>query len=198
MIFEMVYGTGGLRERLETRKFPFPVLYGPEQHKRESFDTTIVLERDEANNDTFGPAQGFVRNPRKHYTRKLAVLATIYAKSSLPQAMVGDHERLAEQLVDALSVSIDEWCSEAKAGEPEFTESRYLRRDELGELETWPGRVYVLRFKIGRGVMARNYLGEGEPTASLADKSQIKNRTDVSRAAAPAGELPVTGCEDTP
>jgi hypothetical protein len=198
VIFEMVYASGGIAERLDARKYPFPVLYGPEQHKRDSFDTSIVIERDEKNSDTFGAPQGFVRNPRKAYTRKLAVLATIYAKSSLPQAMIGEHERLAEQLVDALAVAIDEWCSEAKAGEPEYTESRYLRRDELGDLETWPGRVYVLRFKIGRGVMARNYLGEGEPTGSLASKSQIKNRTDVRRVAAPDGELPETGCEDTP
>ncbi len=188
----MVYGTGGIVERLSARKFPFPVVYGPEQHDRDSFDTTIVFERDEKQNDTLGTAQGFQRNPRKHYTRKLAVVATVYAKATVANAMIGDHEFLCEQLVDAVTVAIDEWCSEAKAGEPEYGEMRYLRRDEMGKLETWPGRAYVVRFKIGRGVMARDYLGAAQPQGTMAG---FRNTTEVHRTAAPAGEDPAIGCE---
>lgn len=189
----MVYATGGIAERLAARKFPFPIVYGPEQHERESFDTTIVFQRDDRNSDTIGSAQGTQRNPRKHYTRKLGVTVTVYAKSTVEHAHTGDHELLCEQLVDALNVAIDEWCAEARAGEPEYAEMRYLRRDELPEaLQTWPGRAYVLRFKIGRGVMARDYLGAAQPQGSMAG---FKNTTKVSRAAAPEGEEPAIGCE---
>jgi hypothetical protein len=195
VIFGMVYGGGGLAERLTARKFPFPVVYGPEQHDRDAFDTTIVFQRDESVNDTIGSPQGQQRNPRKHYTRKLAVVATIYAKSTEPNAMIGDHEWLCEQLVDAVTVALDEWCSEAKAGEPEYGEMRYLRREEMGKLETWPGRAYVVRFKIGRGVMARDYLGAAQPQGTM---SGFSNTTQVHRTAAPAGELPATGCQTPP
>lgn len=191
MIFEMVYGEGGIGERWVARKFPFPIVYGPELHKRGSFDTTVVFQRDESQNDTIGSPQGFQRNPRKHYTRKLAVEVRIYAKSSLPDAMIGDHERLCEQLVDALCVLLDEWCTEAKAGEPEFSEARYLRAAELEEeFQSWPGRVYVLRFRVGRGVTARDYLGEAQPQGTM---TGFQNTTQIRRFAAP-DDPAETGC----
>jgi hypothetical protein len=152
--------------RLTARKFPVRVVYGPERTTREGYAPVIVVERDRTASDTVGPPKGTQRNPRKYMTRTLAVSATIYAQSSLPGAMIQDHERSCEQLVDAFLVSLYEHLAAEQAGTISVSSARYLAASERNDVETWPGVVYVIKFFVPRAVLALDYTGEAKPTAA--------------------------------
>lgn len=174
MIYEL---TRDLADMLAARKFPQPVIYGPEWAQRlGGAHAAIVVERDRQGGDRVGPPIGQLRAPRKAASRYLGVVATIYASAQIDGAHIGDHEREAEQLVDALIVSLDEWAAATKAGEIEYTSSRYLAPEEIA-LQGWPGVVYELRFLVGRGVRKLDYLGSGPPTGAPAG---VSNQTSVS------------------
>ncbi len=162
---------------LDTQKFPFPVHYVPQRHALEqTAPTQIHFMRSRHASDLVQAAQGQQRNPRKLNTRRIAVDCLIYASSTLPGAMLQEHEGLCDQIVDAVVCALDTWCTGGRAGEPEFVECRYLDTEELAELESWPGVVYLLRFRIGRGVTVQTFLGEAKPTgtaANVANTSQI-------------------------
>jgi hypothetical protein len=178
-----------LEDRLRARKFPVRVIYGPERTMREGYDTAIVLERDRGGSDTVRAATGVQNNARKLMTRGLAVRATIYAASTLPGAMVQDHEHLCEQLVDAVLVEIFQWQTGERAGALSIAEARYLAAADRNDVETWPGVVYVLRFAVPRAVFVKTFEGAAKPTYTLPG---FQNRTNVS---AP-GYAPEVGCDD--
>jgi hypothetical protein len=83
--------------------------------------------------------------------------------------------------VDALIVALDEWFVGTKAGEVvQYTESKMLSGDELGEYSQWPGAVYRLRFDLPRGVYELTFAGEGRPEGAFAG---ISNEARVHLAA---------------
>jgi hypothetical protein len=162
--------------KLRARKFPSEFVYGPERTERSGyFDHEIIFERDRKAADLVGPVKGFENNARRMRVRELATQITIYAQSRVDGARVEDHEGECEQIVDALVLALAEWGVEAKAGDLPITESRYLTAQERGEVgapvEVWPGVVYVIRFRVPRGVSARNYEGSARPTGEAAGVS---------------------------
>lgn len=159
--------------KLRARKFPSAFEYGPNRTARTGyFDHAIVFERDRKATDLVSPAKGWDNNPRKMRTRELCVQVLIYAQSRLDGAMVNDHEGECEQIVDALLIALAEWGSEGRAGELPITEARYLSAAEYNDpatpTEVWPGVVYVLRFRVPRGVSARDYTGAARPIGAAA------------------------------
>lgn len=180
---------------LRARKFPIVVEYGPRVVDPESFpDGVIVIERDDTP-DAVGPAVGAQSNPRKYRTRTLGGKATVYARSNVDGASVGEHEAVCEALVDALLVSLIECVSAAKGGpDVPIAEARYLRRDERPEVEVWPGRVYLLRFRVLRAVLKRDGQGAARPTGAA---TSIQNRTDVRLRGGDPEADPETGCDST-
>lgn len=197
MIYEM---HRDITETLRSRKFPFPVYYGPERHKRDRFDTSIIFERDRGSSDVVEPVKGAQRNPRKREVRELAAMATIFAKSTLPGALIGEHERLCEQLVDAVIIALEEWGTATGAGYIPITEAKYLSAAEfLAELEApaqismfegWPGVVYRLKFRVPRGMRVETFLGEAQPTGAAAG---VSNTTNVRLVGQEDGD-PAVGC----
>jgi hypothetical protein len=186
-IYEMSRDIAGM---LAAQKFPFEVRYLPERTMIEqTAPTQIHFSRCRLASDMIGSPSGQQRNPRKLYTRKLAVDVLVFASSTHPGAMIQEHEDLCDQIVDALTCRIDEWCTGARAGEPEYVEMRYLTVEELQGLEGWPGVVYLLRFRIGRGVTVRTFLGEAKPTGSAAS---FTNTSEVTLAG--SEELPEEAC----
>lgn len=163
MIYTLARDVGA---KLLARKFPVRVAYGPERLQREGYDPVIVIERDRGGSDRIGPAVGVQRNARKRMVRMLAVRATIYAVSTLPGAMIHDHERDCERLIDALLVALDEWQAAERAGALEISEARYLAAADRNDVETWPGVVYVIRFFVRRAVYALTYEGDAKPEAA--------------------------------
>lgn len=159
--------------KLRARKFPSQFVYGPERITRVGyFDHVIVFERDRKATDLIAPAKGFENNARRMRVRELCVQATIYARSRLDGARVNDHEKECEQIVDALVIAFAEWGTEAKAGELPITEARYLTAEEYTDptkpAEAWGGAVYLIRFRVPRGVTARDYSGSARPTGAAA------------------------------
>ena len=164
-IYEMALNIG---EMLAAQKFPFPIYYVPQRTTvDQTGPTQIHFTRCRQASDLIGAPRGQQRNPRKMYTRQLCVDVLVYASSTLPGATIQEHEDLCDQLVDALVCRIDEWCTATKALDPDYVEMRYLTVEELQGLEGWPGVAYLLRFRIGRGVTAKTYLGEAKPTAAI-------------------------------
>lgn len=159
--------------KLRARKFPSAFVYGPERVTRTGyFDHAIVFERDRKATDLISPCHGWNNNPRKMRVRELCVMATVYAQSRLDGAMVNEHEKECEQIVDALVIALAEWGVEGKAGELPITEARYLSAEEYTDpaapAEVWPGVVYVVRFRVPRGVSARDYTGAARPIGAAA------------------------------
>lgn len=192
MIYGMVFGTDGIASRLAAAKFQFPIVYGPEPFERGSFATTIRFARDDAGTDVIEAPPGFKVNPRKHAARYLAAVCEIYAQSNVPGAIVADHEDLAEQIVDAVIVALNRWADEAKTA-IRYGEMRYLRPEDLPvgpAFERWPGRVYRIKFAVGRGVMARDFLGAAKPESALGG---FNNRTEARYTGQPDAD-PVIGC----
>jgi hypothetical protein len=176
---------------LQAQKFPFPFYYVPARTRvDQTGPTQIHFMRSRQATDLIASPQGQQKNARRLYTRKLSVDVLVYAASTLPAAMLQEHEGLCDQIVDALVCAVDTWCTGGIAGEPEYVEMRYLDNDELQELEQWPGVVYLLRFRIGRGVTAKTFLGEAKPTGSAAT---VKNTSAISLAST-SGENPEEAC----
>lgn len=166
---------------LRKRKFPSEFRYGPERITRNGyFDHVIVFERDRKANDTTRPVQGTGANPNKRLVRELCVDVKVYAKSSVDGARVEDHERECEQIVDALLLNFSEWGTAARSGAFTITESRYLSAEEYTDptkpLEAWAGAVYVIRFRVPRGVTARDYEGAARPTGAA---TGVSNSAEV-------------------
>ncbi len=189
MIYEM---TRDLESILVGRKFPYPVIYGPEQITREGYDPAIVVERDDTASDLFSPPRGAHTNPRGRHTRDMAVRATIYARSESDGAHRGDHERECEAILDGFTTALYEWASATRHAPITFSEARYVApAGELGE--SAPGVKYILKFHVPRGVVALTFTGEGRPKQKLGG---FQNRTETRLAGADVDEDadPELGC----
>lgn len=150
-----------ITDMLVAKLFPVNVYYGPERLTRDGYyDSEIVIERDRTAADTIDTAHGNNPNPRRTRTRDLAAFATIYARSGLPGAHIGDHEYFCEQLIDALTVCFVSWATQGRSVVA-VTDARYVDAKARGGVETWPGVVYVIKFRVSRGVYDRYYTGAG-------------------------------------
>lgn len=157
-----------VQARFTARKFPVRFEFGPERTKRELYDTAIVMGRDSDKSDGFAPAEG----SKGHVAgmigvRDLAAYAKIYANSSLPGAAIHDHEEYCELLIDALYTELFNWCKEHKRSAPTIPEARYMSGEELG-VEVFAGVVYLMRFRVTRGMFVRDYNGADALTGTPA------------------------------
>jgi hypothetical protein len=158
---------------------------------RNPTDPLIVFERD-TKPDAIDPTRSPGVNPKIRAVRQLSATVTIYARSSLAGARVPDHQRECEQIADALIVALYEWGATTKAGAIPFVEARYLVPDEYAhEFRSWPGVVYMIAFRVPRGVYALTYQGEARPEAAPVG---VSNQTQVRLAGADPETPPATGC----
>lgn len=162
-----------VQAKFTDRKFPTKFEYGPRRLTVEAWhDHLVICERDRESPDQLAAVNGQQTNPRRYCNRALAVKFTIYARCNLDDARINEHEYECEQIVDALIVALQEWGTEAKArlGDvtPTISESRYLKLTEFPEAEAWPGVAYIVRLRVMRGVMRRDYEGLARPTGAAA------------------------------
>lgn len=173
-------------ERLVAKKYPFRTHYGPERFDRSgAAGESVVLfmhDRTPGGRDAIEGAKG--TGPRtvlngtqapKKATRKIAAMCRIYAQATLRGAMIQDHEELADYLSDAVIAALEDWAKEGQAGAIEYVESGYMTPEELvtanGAPEQFPGAVYQIRFRIGRGVYDRDYTKAGRPIGLITGTS---------------------------
>jgi hypothetical protein len=171
-----------VEERLRYRRFPVTCVYGPDRMVFAGFTSNLFrFERDPDQSDVIGPPKGAMGTgdrPQKA-TRLLACRLTIYGQSPLANAMPHDHDHETDQLVDAAVVALTEWAVTGKTSilPLAFTEARFVTNKAEREAlyaEGWPGAVYLLRFKIPRGVDALNYVsgelpGTARPQGTVTD-----------------------------
>lgn len=192
MLYEMHHD---LRGMLELLGFPTRWVYGPTPTDIDGYhDSLIVIERDRNASDTIRAVQGVQRNARKMRVRDLAAQLRIYARSTVPSAHIGNHERECEKIVDALIVALEEWGTAGRAGNIPITEAKYLSAAEREDVEVWPGVVYSLKFFVPRSVQKRDYAGQARPEGGPA---KFASRTEVSSTTSPNAP-PAVGCDADP
>lgn len=182
---------------LKARGYVAPISYGPRRLERGlPAVTEIVVERDRERSDLVTSPTGAHKQPHAKapvvLRRDQRVRATVYAHSTLSGALIEDHERLCDALVDALLTELAAWLSEAQAGNLAVDEARYLgaRDFEGAAFDQWPGAAYVIRFSVPRGVRRVDFAGEGAETAKPAGVQNATNaRLNTGGAA--------TGCDST-
>lgn len=138
---------------LTAKGVPYPVIYGPERAPASVNETRVVIERDRRATDSFAAPMSPKLNPRRFALRWQAVQVWIYAQSTLPGARVEDHERVAEQLVDKLTIALTR-AVRTRDNQLRFASAHYLGDAELEQLglETWQGVVYQISCEISRSV----------------------------------------------
>lgn len=165
MIYQMARD---LEANLRALKYPVHVLYEPGRMTREhSRPLLITIERDRSRGDSIGTghSRGVVRS------RLLGVTARVFARSSVAGSRVEDHERLCDQVVDALVIAIVDWGTAARAGDIQFSAARYLTPAEYDGAEMGAGLVYQLSFGVSRAMRRVDFDGDGALTAELLDVS---------------------------
>lgn len=191
MLYEMHID---LRSMLEELGFTASWFYGKMPTDLQSYpDSFIAIERDHAASDTVRATQGVQRNARKLRVRDLAAQIRIYARSNVPSAHIGNHERECEKLVDAVIVALAEWGAATGATSSNGinpTEAKYLAPEERADVEIWPGVVYSIKFVVPRSVQKRDYAGAARPEGG---PSAFRSRTDVKETTSPGAD-PETGC----
>jgi hypothetical protein len=134
------------------------------------FSNLVVFRRDPKGGDQVNALVAQRTNPRSVRVRELGVEVVVFSASSLEGARINEHEHECDQVVDALIVAISEWGTEERAGSITIYESRYLDPSEGdGVFEAWPGVRYVLRFRVPRAVLTRNYIGAARPEATISN-----------------------------
>lgn len=187
-----------MRDLLAARRFPGKVEHGPLRFNPKLHTNLVVIERSRAGGDSFRSARGAQGNPRTPFVRAIPATITIYAQSSRPGAVAGDHEDLCEAWVDMVAAALYEWGKRAQAEGLAIGDGGMLPASEISGEETWPGAVYRLNIQVTRSVRdvkfesERDLTGEARPEASL---GRVRNRTDVRREHAPDDDPPAVGCE---
>jgi hypothetical protein len=166
MIYQM---SQDIESNLKGRKYPVEITYGPERLKRSGCGSyEIVMNRDDESGDAVHPVQASRSNPKMWAKRALGVVATFYVASPVSGAMISDHQRDCDALVDAFLVEVIAWGEASKAGAIDFGESRYLNASEHNGSEYFGDVVYRLRFEVPRALLERDYNGDaravGAPT----------------------------------
>jgi hypothetical protein len=176
--------TDQLREALEARGVPYPVVYGPESLTQSPMATShIVVQRDRATGDTFLGGRSNTQNPPKVETVAFGAKTRVYAKSTLSGANSYNHERLADAINDQIVLALKPIIIN-RMNAITFTSARLLTAAELGSpaLQRWPGVVYEMKFRIERSILQQNFAGESADTATMGGSgvSTVGGTIDVS------------------
>jgi hypothetical protein len=193
MLYEL---SKDLQALLAAKKYPVKVRFGPERVMRDKYREghAIVIEHDPDAGDRLLAPPGAKHHSRMLRARVLGAKATIYARSSLPNAHRGDHERECEKIVDALTCAMYKWGAEAKVGDLPVSKMGFLAAPPDGP-EVWPGVVYEIRFGVPRGVYDRDYVGE--QNAGAAGPTGAATAVGNTTVATVPGVAPATGCDST-
>lgn len=185
MIYEI---TKEVRAALQSKGVPYPVEYGPERAPASVASTRIVIERDRRATDTFAPPMSPKPNPVRFGVRWQAVQIWIYAQSTVDGPAVYDHERIAEQLVDKLTIALTR-CVLARRNQLRIGSANYVGAAELELLgiEAWPGVVYQMSVEISRSIDDTNWIGEKSPEATMGGAHGVRLELEVDATATTRG-----------
>lgn len=181
---------------LKAQGCPLPVVYGPERQGVGTAlgVTRVVIERDRSRGDVPKPGRARTFNPRMVAIRSMGAVCRIYARSTLTGAAGHDHERLADQAVDQITIALYKVVGRRQS-EWSVSSAKLLTVEELAlrGLEVWPGVVYEMRFAVDRAVFDATWTDEAAEELAVAD-DLIVSTTKVSLANGPAPVTTETAC----
>ncbi len=160
-----------VRAELASRKFPLPVIYGPERAARKGYAPAgIVFRRDREQGDAIGPATGWKGSPdpRALYTRRFAGVVEIYVRASRPNAGIADHEDECDRVCDGVLCALYRVTTGFLL---QIGESRLLRAEEFEGQDHFEaaGCAARIRFSLAAPVLELDYTGDGPLTGTVAD-----------------------------
>lgn len=186
-----------IQSLMREREFPVEVKPGPERVSREyGRGHVIIIERDrEAGDSVFAPPNansiGTTTIAKMLRISTQSAKATIYVRSSLPGAHEGNHVEECDKVRDGLFCALYRWGVVGKTGDVPITGARFIDQDKIPELERWPGVIYEVKFRYGRGIFDRNYSGDGRPTGKA---TGVSNVTHAYLTGGDPDAEPETGC----
>lgn len=158
-----------LRALLLDKGCPIPVIYGEEATKTASFARErIVIERDRGKSDGFTFPFSQSGTPKRYFTRQVAAKITIYGQDKKPGAMMFEHERHVEHILDMVLANLyvlmkprkNAWV--AKGG-------RFIVPEDLKASGNFAGAVYELELTFDRAVFDRKWDGTTGGTVTVAE-----------------------------
>jgi hypothetical protein len=162
---------------LKARKYPHPVIRGPELRARDGNDMAIVFERDiEAGDAIVAPMGAKQISPHVEapFNRMVSGVVTVYARSPLSGATPGDHEDEVDRVCDGVLCAMYRACKTAKL--PLAIVSSALlppSTPEGGAPARMPaGRAAQIRFTVQTLVRDVEYRGGGPLTGVIDDVAE--------------------------
>lgn len=154
---------------LRARLFPYRVQYGPERAPRTTPSVPgIIIARDTELGDGIGPPIGAKINPECPFTRGVAGVALVYARSPRKGARVDEHEAEADTVADGVLTAMYDICKVACLPLA-ITEYRMLGEKDFEGCEAWAGRAVQIRFEVTEHVRRLTYKGEARSTGEVFD-----------------------------
>jgi hypothetical protein len=171
-----------LQANLRAKGCLVDVVVGPEATNTVTFGRErIVIEHGDS--DSFQPAWSQSVNPKRFMTRLIGAKGTIYSKSPKAGALVFEHRRRCEQILDMTLAALSR-VHAVRNGKGAFLPSsgRFITPDDLAASERPGGAVYEFTFTIQRGVTDVTWTGDAQPEAEVGgvDGVGINNVTRVS------------------
>jgi hypothetical protein len=171
-----------LAANLKAQGCPIVVVDGPEPTKTATFGRErIVIEH--ADSDSYAPPWSQQRNPHKCMTRNIGAKLTIYAKSPKAGALVFEHRRRCEQILDMVLCALSKVAAVRKHNGGFLpTGGRFITPADLEASERPGGAVYELNFAVQRAVNDVTWSGDAQPEATVGgvDGVGFNNSTRVS------------------
>ncbi len=164
MIFDLAKR---VKASLADRLCPIPVVLNPEQTKATGYyPERIIFEHDFSGSDSFDAPRSDHKNPKAHYTRKVAAKATIYARNPHAGSVTFEHRERLETILDMVLVALRENVQATKQFWAPKSGAFFVPADLTGSDAT-AGAAYELKFEIDRAVFAVDWAGDARPETEI-------------------------------
>jgi hypothetical protein len=165
VIFDMAVWVA---DTLHTRKFPVEVRYGREPVSSKGYGSHVIqITRDDESGDQLPDTPRSVsRLPDYRATRGLGVVVHLFVSCGITGAMMHEHERECDLIVDGLITALLDWAQEGRS-QISWAHSGYVPPSVVDGTEHRAAVVYQMRFAARRGVYRRDYDGTIPATAIL-------------------------------
>ncbi len=164
---------GAVAALMRAKKYPHPVIAGPERAVRDGNEMAIVFERDVEAGDAITAPMGAKQAPphvESPFNRRVAGVVTVYARSPLSGATTGDHEDELDRVCDGVLCAMYRACKARKL--PLEIVSSQVQPPTAKDVESAripAGRSAKIRFLVTTLVRDVEYRGAGPLTGIIFD-----------------------------
>lgn len=167
-----------LKTELQRQLVPFEVVYRDVAQQTTWGRNRIVVERI-AKEEVGSPRVTSV-NPKRLYLRNILGKITIYAQSTAAGAKDFEHERVADNAVDAVLCALKLIAARRRQG-LKIGRSEQVKVADLDKSEVAGGTKHEIEFAVERAVSKRTWANEIQPEFTI-PANGVRSVTKVSRA----------------